>query len=62
MSTSIMTRLIEPGDCVYVRGRLLVFLVLDVYQGNALVANAESWVKHKWVPLDACRLVEDYDR
>jgi hypothetical protein len=62
MNTSPMTRPIEPGDCVYLRGRFLVFVVMDVYQGRALVGSADSWVKHKWVPLDACRQAEDPDR
>jgi hypothetical protein len=62
MNRSTMIRPIEPGDCVYVRGHFLVFLVLDVYQGQALVGNADSWVKHKGVPLDICHLVEEPDR
>jgi hypothetical protein len=61
MSTSALTRPIEPGDLVYVRGRYQVFLVIDVHQGQALVSDADAWVKRNWVPLDACRVAEDRD-
>jgi hypothetical protein len=61
MSTSIMTRSIEPGDRVYVRGRYHVFLVLDVHQGKALVEDSDAWVRHKWVALDACQLADGPD-
>jgi hypothetical protein len=35
--------------------------VIDVYQGQALVSDADAWVKHRWVPLDACHLAENRD-
>jgi hypothetical protein len=62
MNASTVTRTIEPGDGVYVRGRYHVFLVLDVHLGKALVGDSDGWVKQKWVPLDACHLAEDPDR
>jgi hypothetical protein len=61
-----MIRLIEPGDCVYVRGRRHVFLVLyvhqgEVHQGEALVGDSDAWGRRDWVPLEACRLVDNSD-
>ena len=61
MSRSTLTQLIEPGDLVYVRGCYPAFLVLEVHQGQALVSDADAWVKHRWVPLDACHLAENRD-
>jgi hypothetical protein len=62
MRTHTTTFPIEPGDCVYVRGCYHVFLVLDVHQGKALICGSDVWVKHKWVPVDACRPADDTDR
>jgi hypothetical protein len=62
MGASIITRPIEPGDCIFVRGRYHVFLVLDVHQGKALVEDPHAWVRHKWVPLGAYRMAQDFDR
>jgi hypothetical protein len=61
MNTSTMTRLIEPGDLVHVRGRRHAFLVLYVHQGKALLGDSDAWGRRDWVPLEACRLVDDSD-